>query len=141
MSLRPLRPHWWFRLVLALAAGVVAVSAAESGPQPRQLIEAAPTGEPVDQATLERIYREVRTPFKYGVILKGENGNAVDCPAVFRHGNKWTGPDLVAPSEPWDKQYAHKPWVIKHADVVYHFYCAVGDQGRVIALATSKDRR
>lgn len=25
--------------------------------------------------------------------------------------------------------------------VVYHFYCATGDQGRVIALATSKDMR
>ncbi len=23
--------------------------------------------------------------------------------------------------------------------VVYHFYCAVGDQGRLIGLATSKD--
>jgi hypothetical protein len=23
--------------------------------------------------------------------------------------------------------------------VVYHFYCAVGNEGRVIALATSKD--
>lgn len=30
-------------------------------------------------------------------------------------------------------------WVIKHNGVVYHYYCAVGDQGRVIALATSKD--
>ncbi|MBM3494757.1 MAG: glycosylase [Armatimonadetes bacterium] len=54
---------------------------------------------------------------------------------------KWTGPDLVAPSEPWDKTYAHKPWVIKHNGVVYHFYCAVGDQGRAIALATSRDLR
>jgi hypothetical protein len=28
---------------------------------------------------------------------------------------------------------------VKHDGVVYHFYCAVGDQSRVIALATSKD--
>lgn len=34
--------------------------------------------------------------------------------------------------------YAHKPWVLKHDGIVYHFYCAVGDRGRVIALATSK---
>jgi len=52
---------------------------------------------------------------------------------------KWTGTDLVHPSEPWDRQFAHKPWVVKHDGVVYHFYCAVGDQGRVIGLATSKD--
>jgi len=54
---------------------------------------------------------------------------------------KWTGPDLVAPSEPWDREYAHKPWIIRHNGVVYHFYCAVGSEGRVIALATSKDLR
>jgi len=29
--------------------------------------------------------------------------------------------------------------MIKHDGVVYHFYCATGDQGRVIALATSRD--
>lgn len=57
------------------------------------------------------------------------------------HWTKWDGPHLVAPSESFDRQYAHKPWVLKHEGVVYHFYCAVGDQGRVIALATSRDLR
>ena len=54
------------------------------------------------------------------------------------HWRKWDGPHLVEPSEPFDQTYAHKPWVIKHDGVVYHFYNAVGDQGRCIALATSK---
>ena len=54
---------------------------------------------------------------------------------------KWEGEHLVQPSEPYDKQFAHKPWVLKHDGVVYHFYCAVGEKGRVIALATSKDLR
>ena len=57
------------------------------------------------------------------------------------HWTKWTGEDLIAPSEPWDETYAHKPWMLKHDGVVYHFYCAVGTEGRVIALATSKDLR
>jgi predicted GH43/DUF377 family glycosyl hydrolase len=59
------------------------------------------------------------------------------------HWTKWDGDDLVKPSEPWDATFAHKPWVIKHDGVVYHFYCAVGgkDQYRAIALATSKDLR
>jgi predicted GH43/DUF377 family glycosyl hydrolase len=57
------------------------------------------------------------------------------------HWTKWTGPNLIQPSEPYDKTYAHKPWVLKYQGVVYHFYCAVGDEGRVIALATSKDLR
>jgi hypothetical protein len=29
--------------------------------------------------------------------------------------------------------------VLKYNGVVYHFYCAVGNEGRVIALATSAD--
>jgi predicted GH43/DUF377 family glycosyl hydrolase len=56
------------------------------------------------------------------------------------HWTKWFGPPLVEPTEkPWDKNAAHKPWLVKHGGVVYHFYCACGDQGRVIALATSKE--
>lgn len=53
----------------------------------------------------------------------------------------WTGEDLVGPSEEYDKTYAHKPWVIKWDGVVYHFYNAVGSEGRVVALATSHDKR
>lgn len=79
--------------------------------------------------------------FYFGAFWKP---GAFDTFAVSRdliHWNKWTGPDLVAPSESWDRQYAHKPWLVRHEGVVYHFYCAVGDQGRVIALATSRDLR
>ena len=54
------------------------------------------------------------------------------------HWTKWEGADLIAPSEPLDKTFAHKPWILKYDGVIYHFYCAVGDQGRAIALATSK---
>jgi predicted GH43/DUF377 family glycosyl hydrolase len=57
------------------------------------------------------------------------------------HWTKWTGPPLKAPSEPWDETYAHKPWLVKHDGVVYHFYCAVGSEGRVIAVGTSRDLR
>lgn len=54
---------------------------------------------------------------------------------------KWEGAPLVASSEPYDDVFAHKPWLIKHEGVVYHFYCATGgkDQHRTIAVATSKD--
>ncbi len=38
----------------------------------------------------------------------------------------------------YDSTYAHKPCVIKHNGIVYHYYCATGSEGRVIALKTSK---
>lgn len=59
------------------------------------------------------------------------------CSEDLVHWTKWDGPHLIEPSEPWDATFAHKPWVVKHNGVVYHFYCTVGDQGRQIALATS----
>lgn len=59
------------------------------------------------------------------------------CSYDLAHWTKWQGPNLIQPSEPYDKTYAHKPWVLKYQGVVYHFYCAVGTEGRVIALATS----
>jgi hypothetical protein len=41
---------------------------------------------------------------------------------------KWDLPHLIEPSEPWDAACAHKPWVIQHEGVVYHFYNAVDIQ-------------
>ena len=66
---------------------------------------------------------------------------AFDTFAVSRdlvHWRKWDGPHLVEPSEPYDSQFAHKPWVVKSDGVVYHFYNSVGNQGRCISVATSK---
>ena len=54
------------------------------------------------------------------------------------HWTKWEGEPLVQPSRKYDETYAHKPCVVKYDDVIYHFYCAVGDRGRCIALSTSK---
>ncbi|MBN1853170.1 MAG: hypothetical protein JW829_10620 [Pirellulales bacterium] len=71
-------------------------------------------------------------------------GSAFDtfaCSYDLVHWTQWPGPPLVSPSEPWDKTFAHKPWLLKHEGTVYHFYCAVGTEGRAIALATSKDLR
>lgn len=77
--------------------------------------------------------------FYFGAFWKPQAFDTFACSTDLVHWTKWAGPHLIQPSEPWDKQFAHKPWLIKHDGVVYHFYCAVGDQGRVIALATSKD--
>lgn len=60
------------------------------------------------------------------------------CSYDLIHWTEWQGEDLVKPSEVYDKKFAHKPWVVKWNGIVYHFYTAVGSEGRVIALSTSK---
>ncbi|MGC8639714.1 MAG: glycosylase [Isosphaeraceae bacterium] len=84
---------------------------------------------------------DVWVMFYFGAFWKPAAFDTFACSYDLVHWKKWDGPDLVRPSEPWDKQFAHKPWLLKHEGVVYHFYCAVGDRGRVIALATSRDPR
>lgn len=76
----------------------------------------------------------------------GEGGRAIGfdtfaCSRDLVNWVKWKGEALVKPGENYDKTFAHKPWVVKHNGIVYHFYCAVGNEGRVIALATSRDLR
>ena len=70
----------------------------------------------------------------------GEKGafDTFACSRDLVNWTKWTGEPLLRTSEPYDRVHAHKPWVIKHDGVVYHFYCAVGDSGRGLALATSR---
>jgi predicted GH43/DUF377 family glycosyl hydrolase len=72
--------------------------------------------------------------------LKGTTAfDTFACSYDLVNWTQWDGEPLVKPSEDFDKTFAHKPWVLKHDGGVYHFYCAVGTAGRVIALATSKD--
>ena len=73
----------------------------------------------------------------------GVNGafDTFACSYDLKNWTKWEGEPLVRPSEPYDAKHAHKPWVLKHDGVVYHFYCAVGDKGRGIALATSEHKK
>ena len=83
--------------------------------------------------------RDLWVMFYFGAGWKPKAFDTFACSSDLVHWTKWTGEDLVAPSETFDRVYAHKPWVLKHEGTVYHFYCAVGDEGRVIALATSRD--
>jgi predicted GH43/DUF377 family glycosyl hydrolase len=44
----------------------------------------------VSDAQMKQIYEEVKTPFKYGlVITPADNSQKLDCPTVFRKGKKW----------------------------------------------------
>ncbi len=79
--------------------------------------------------------------FYFGAFWKAGAFERFACSYDLIHWTDWEGEDLISPSESYDKTYAHKPWVVKWEGLVYHFYNAVGDNGRVIALATSKELR
>lgn len=52
--------------------------------------EAKPGGKKVSPRKMERIYQEVKTPFKYGLVLVGDdNAKKLDSPSIFRKNDKW----------------------------------------------------
>ena len=83
---------------------------------------------------------EIWVMFYFGAFWKPGAFDRFACSYDLKNWTKWNGNDLVSPSEDFDSQYAHKPFVIKHDGIVYHFYCAVDRNGnRGIALAASAD--
>jgi len=62
----------------------------EKGPENiRNVRMAKLPGKKVSRETMQKIYEEIKTPYKCGIILKGEKGRKIDCPSVFRHGDTW----------------------------------------------------
>jgi predicted GH43/DUF377 family glycosyl hydrolase len=44
----------------------------------------------VPAAVMQKIYEEVKTPYKYGLVVSPENDTKkIDCPSVFRKGRYW----------------------------------------------------
>lgn len=44
----------------------------------------------VSQSRMEQIYEEAKTPYKYGLaVAPADNKHKIDCPTVFREGDKW----------------------------------------------------
>ncbi|MCI1936114.1 MAG: cadherin-like beta sandwich domain-containing protein [Bifidobacteriaceae bacterium] len=79
------------------------------------------------------------TPVKIGNKIKPNN--VIDSFAVSKDMVHWTKSDykLTAKNSTFAKSYAHKPAVVKKNGVVYHYYNAVSNQDRNMALSTSVD--
>jgi predicted GH43/DUF377 family glycosyl hydrolase len=44
----------------------------------------------VPQDVMQKVYEEVKTPYKYGLVVTPENNTKkIDCPSVFRKGKYW----------------------------------------------------
>ena len=77
------------------------------------------------------------------VYFRFRNGNSAfntfACSYDFVKWTRWKGKPLIESEYEWENIHAHKPRLLKHGGVVYHFYCAVNNKNeRFIAVATSK---
>lgn len=68
----------------------------------------------VPVTVMQKIYEEVKTPHKYGLVLVGDDHTKkVDCPTIFRKGNDWYMTYIV-----FDGQ-GYETHVAKSADLLH----------------------
>lgn len=85
----------------------------------------------VTQARLKQVYEEVRTPYKYGmVVAPGDNGHKIDCPTVFREGDTWYMTYVCYNGSNGTDGRGYETWLAKSDDLL-----SWQTLGRVLAFA------
>lgn len=74
----------------------------------------------ISQDELARIYEEVKTPYKYGmVIAPQDNGHKIDCPTVFREGDSWYMTYVVYNGKTGQDGRGYETWLAKSSDLLH----------------------
>ena len=69
---------------------------------------------------MQRIYDEVRTPYKYGlVVAPTDNYHKIDCPTVFREGDKWLMTYVVYNGKDGTDGRGYETWLAESDDLLH----------------------
>ena len=73
----------------------------------------------VSQETMQHIYDEVRTPYKYGlVVAPTDNYHKMDCPTVFREGDAWYMTYVCYDGKDGTDGRGYETWLAKSDDLL-----------------------
>ena len=74
----------------------------------------------IPQSDMQRIYDKVRTPYKYGlVVAPTDNYHKIDCPTVFREGNKWLMTYVVYNGKEGTDGRGYETWLAESDDLLH----------------------
>ena len=74
----------------------------------------------ISQQDMQRIYQEVRTPYKYGlVVAPTDNYHKIDCPTVFREGDKWLMTYVVYNGKDGLDGRGYETWLAESDDLLH----------------------
>jgi hypothetical protein len=78
------------------------------------------TAQDISQQDMQRIYQEVRTPYKYGmVVAPSDNYHKIDCPTVFREGDKWLMTYVVYNGKDGLDGRGYETWLAESDDLLH----------------------
>lgn len=85
----------------------------------------AQSNQAVSAAEMEKIYQEVKTPYKYGLVMvPGDKDYKMDCPTVFRKGKDWYMTYLIFSGR------GYETWLAKSKDLLHW-----ENQGKLMSFA------
>ena len=74
----------------------------------------------IEKEVMQRIYNEVRTPYKYGmVVAPADNYHKIDCPTVFRVGDKWLMTYVVYNGKDGLDGRGYETWLASSDDLLH----------------------
>ena len=73
----------------------------------------------ISQQDMQRIYQEVRTPYKYGmVVAPADNYHKTDCPTVFQENGKWYMTYVVYNGKDGIDGRGYETWLAESEDLL-----------------------
>ena len=76
--------------------------------------------QPITQEEMSRIYQEVHTPYKYGlVVAPTDNYHKIDCPTVFRANDKWMMTYVVYNGKDGTDGRGYETWLATSDDLLH----------------------
>ncbi|MBQ9356126.1 MAG: beta-galactosidase [Prevotella sp.] len=69
---------------------------------------------------MQAIYNEVRTPYKYGIVVApADNYHKFDCPTVFREGDKWLMTYVCYDGKDGTDGRGYETWLAQSSDLLH----------------------
>ena len=76
---------------------------------------------------MQKIYKEIKTPYKYGLVLLPENKELkLDCPSIFRKNNQWYMVYIIFDGR------GYETWLAKSKDLLHW-----QNQGKLLSFSDS----
>lgn len=84
----------------------------------------------VTQERMAEVYEEAKTPYKYGLaVVPEDNNHKIDCPTVFRQGDKWYMTYVVYNGKGAKDGRGYETWLAQSDDLLHW-----QTQGRILSF-------
>lgn len=86
-------------------------------------------GQTVGDEKMQEVYKEIKTPYKYGLVLvPSDDSQKMDCPSVFRKGKNWYMTYVIFNGR------GYETWMAKSKDLLHW-----EQQGRLMSFGDSTE--